>query len=281
LDTDVTARGGQLGAYGIRLRGVDAAADLLCPVGSDAPAYTLSTELGNGHGDHEYLSGDRAELRLQSGGRIHIDRDAGTVRFRVPHAVRPDELVHPYLAPAAAVIGRWGGKETMHAGAFAAGGSVWALVGDRGAGKSSTLAWMARNGFEVLCDDMIVLDGAVPHVGPRTVDLREDAAAQLDAGEPIGVTGARERWRLRLAPVAEGRPLAGWIFLAWGPAVAARRLGGAERLQRIAAQRGLRLPPANPEVLLELSALPAWELARPQTWSSLPATAEALLELAA
>ena len=275
------ADAGQLGAYGIRLSGVDDAADLLCPVGADAPGYTLSTELGSAPGDHEYLSDERAELRLQSGGRIDIDRSAGKVRFRVPHAVRPDELVHPYLAPAAAVIGRWGGKETVHAGAFAAGGSVWALVGDRGAGKSSTLAWMARTGFEILCDDMIVLDGAVPHVGPRTIDLREDAAARLDAGEPIGVTGARERWRLRLDPVAEGRPLAGWIFLAWGPELAARRLGGAERLQRIAAQRGLRLPPANPEVLLELSSLPAWELARPRTWDSLPAGADLLLELAA
>jgi hypothetical protein len=271
----------ELGAYGIRLNGVDDAADLLCPVAPAAPAYTLSTEVGSAPGDHEYLSDERAELRLQSGGRIHIDRNAGTVRFRVPHAVRADELVHPYLAPAAAVIGRWGGKETVHAGAFAAGGSVWALVGDRGAGKSSTLAWMARTGFEILCDDMIVLDGAVPHAGPRTIDLRADAAAHMDAGEAIGVTGARERWRLRLDPVAEGRPLAGWIFLAWGPELAARRLGGAERLQRIAAQRGLRLPPANPEVLLELSSLPAWELARPQSWDSLPASADLLLELAA
>jgi hypothetical protein len=277
----MTADAGHLGAYGIRLLGVDAAAELLCPVGADAPAYTLSTELGRAPSDHEYLSGERAELRLQSGGQILIDRSAGTMRFRVPHAVRPDELVHPYLAPAAAVIGRWGGKETVHAGAFAAGDSVWALVGDRGAGKSSTLAWMAHTGLDVLCDDMIVLDGAVPEVGPRTIDLRADAAAHMDAGEAIGVTGARERWRLRLGPVPAGRPLAGWIFLAWGPEVAARRLGGAERLQRIAAQRGLRLPPANPEVLLELSALPAWELTRPRTWSSLPASADLLLELAA
>jgi hypothetical protein len=272
---------GQLGAYGIRLGGVDDAADLLGPVGPDAPEYALSSELGSAPGDSDYLSDERAELRLRSGGRIHIDRGAGTVRFCVPHAVRSDELVHPYLAPAAAVIGRWGGKESVHAGAFAASDSVWALVGDRGAGKSSTLAWMAHAGFDVLCDDMIVLDGTVPHAGPRTIDLRPDAAANLDAGEAIGVTGARERWRLRLDPVAGGRPLAGWIFLAWGPELRARRLSAAERLPRIAAQRGLRVPPADPGVLLELAALPAWELARPRTWSSLSASADMLLELAA
>ena len=40
-------------------------------------------------------------------------------------------------------------------------------------------------------DDLLVLDGRTTFVGPRSIDLREDAAAQLGAGEAIGVTGAR------------------------------------------------------------------------------------------
>lgn len=147
------------------------------------------------------MGADHAQLRLRNGGEIAIDRRAGRVVFRVPHPVRADELVHPYLAPAAAVIARWLGRESIHAGAFAGRDTAWGLVGGRGAGKSSTLAWLARAGMEVLCDDMLVLEGRTPLAGPRSVDLREDAAARLGAGEEIGLTGARERWRLQLGPV--------------------------------------------------------------------------------
>jgi hypothetical protein len=201
------------------------------------------------------------------------------VRYRVPHPVRPDELVHPYLAPAAAVIARWMGRESMHAGAFAAGGQALGVVGTREAGKSSTLAWLAQAGVDVLCDDMLIVDGDAPVAGPRSIDLRADAAERLGAGEPIGMTGARERWRLRLGPTA-GRPLLrGWVFLAWSDRVDVRALPAVERLPRLAAERGLRLPPARPEALLELTSLPAWELSRPRDWASLPEAADRLLAL--
>ena len=59
------------------------------------------------------------------------------------------------------------------------------------------------------------------------------------------MTGARERWRLRLGPTAPGAVLRGWVFLAWGDRVAVRSLPASERLPRLAAQRGLRLPPAR------------------------------------
>ncbi len=200
--------------------------------------------------------------------------------YRVPHPVRPDELVHPYLAPAAAVIARWMGRESMHAGAFAAGGQALGVVGTREAGKSSTLAWLAQAGVDVLCDDMLIVDGDAPVAGPRSIDLRADAAERLGAGEPIGMTGARERWRLRLGPTGGRTILRGWVFLAWGDRVAVRSLPAVERLPRLAAERGLRLPPARPDALLELTSLPAWELSRPRDWASLPEAADRLLELA-
>lgn len=198
----------------------------------------------------------------------------------MPHPVRPDELVHPYLAPAAAVIARWMGRESMHAGAFAEDGRALAVVGTREAGKSSTMAWLAQAGVDVLCDDMLIVDDGRPLTGPRSIDLREDAARRLGTGEAIGVTGARERWRLRLAPAAPGAVLGGWVFLAWGERVEARRLGGPERLARLAEQRALRLPPARPDALLELTSLPAWELSRPRDWGSLPEAADLLRALA-
>jgi hypothetical protein len=269
-----------LGAYGIRLEGLEAAAELLVPVDAAAPVYRVESEVGRPAPEPEHVDDDRARLRLRSGGRILIDRRRGTVRFQVPHPVRPDELVHPYLAPAAAVIGRWLGRESVHAGAFAVDGRAWAVVGAREAGKSSTLAWLALNGAEVLCDDLLVVDGRATWTGPRTIDLREDAAERLWAGEPIGVTGARERWRLRLAPAGDGHALEGFVFLGWGDGVAVRALAAQERLERLAPQRGLRLEPARADAVLDLASLPAWEVRRPRSWASLPEAGQRLFELA-
>jgi hypothetical protein len=268
------------GAYGLRLSGLEAAAELLVPVSGSAPLYAIEAAVGTPAPAPEFVDDDRAELQLRSGGRIEIDRTAGRARFVVPHAIRPDELVHPYLAPAAAVIGRWHGHESLHAGAFAVNGSAWGVIGTREAGKSSTLAWLALEGAEVLCDDLLVVDGRTPFAGPRSIDLRPDAAERLGAGEPIGVTGARERWRLRLEGAGDGHLVAGWIFLAWGDRVEVRSLGGRERLERLIPQRGTSLAPTRADAVLDLATLPAWEISRPRDWSSLPEAGRSLLELA-
>jgi hypothetical protein len=248
-------------------------------VSGDAPEYAVAAEIGQAEAPGEHVDDARAELRLRSGGAIVVDRAAQTVRYRIPHAVRPDELVHPYLAPAAAVINRWMGRESLHAGAVAVGGRALGIVGSREAGKSSTLAHLALAGVEVLCDDMLIVDAGRPLTGPRSIDLRADAAERFGTGEAIGMTGARERWRLTLGPASPAR-LAGWVFLAWGDEIAARPLPARERIPRIAQERGLRLPPVRPDALLELAELPAWELSRPREWASLPRAADLLLELA-
>jgi hypothetical protein len=270
-----------LGAYGVRLTGLEGAEELLVGVDPAAPAYAISAEIGRAASFAEHVDDERAQLRLRSGGEILVDREGRSIRYRVPHEVRADELVHPYLAPAAAVVNRWLGRESVHAGAFAVEQSALGVVGTRESGKSSTLAWLARGGVDVLCDDMLIVDGDTPLAGPRSIDLRGDAARRLEAGDPIGMTGARERWRLQLGATGAQRPrLKGWVFLAWGDETTARPLKASERIPRIAAERGLRLPPVRPDALLELASLPAWELSRPRDWASLPRAADLLLELA-
>ena len=78
--------------------------------------------------------------------------------------------------------------------------------------------------------------------------------------------------------VRDELPLRGWIFLRWGDRVECARVPGAERLRRLGANRGARLPVADPPYLIELAALPGWELHRPQGWHSLALAAERLLE---
>ena len=70
--------------------------------------------------------------------------------------------------PPAAVFARWRGLETLHGGAFVDDrGGAWAVLGDRGAGKSSLLAALALAGHEVVADDLLVLDGGDCFAGPE------------------------------------------------------------------------------------------------------------------
>ena len=149
-------------------------------------------------------------------------------------------LVHPYLAPAAAVIARWLGREPFHAGAFALDGGAWGVLGEREAGKSSLLAWLSLQGRSVVCDDMLVVAGDTVFAGPRSVDLRRETAVRLGAGEELGMIGARERWRVGLPPIEPEVPLAGWVFLEWGDEVS----GHAGRAGRAAG--AVAPPPRRP-----------------------------------
>jgi hypothetical protein len=276
--TGGTERLDGFGAYGLRLSGVDEASGLLVPAEAGWPEFELVTRRGNPRRDEEYLDGERAELKLRTGGEILIDRVAGTITFVTPRELDVNEVIHPYLAPAAAALARWFGRESFHAGAFVANGATWAVIGQRGSGKSSTLGRLALQGVPVVCDDMLVLEAARPFAGPRSVDLRADGAEALGAGQALGVVGARERWRLELEPLGEIPPLRGWIHLEWGEAVGLKPLSGAEKLRRLTPERGLRVPLRDPAALLELAALPAWTFRRPQSWESLSDAVENLLD---
>jgi hypothetical protein len=278
-EESAVGRGRPLGAYGLRLGGIHTADSLLVPADPSWPHLAVMQEAGRSKNPEADVCTDRhARLQLQNGGEIVIDRHAGEVRFVVPRPLRAEELVHPYMAPVAAILAYWLRRESFHAGAFAHDGGVWAVLGDRESGKSSTLAWLALQGHSVVSDDMLVLEGTAAFAAPRSIDLRPEAARQLGVGEALGIVGTRERWRLKVGSVDSGMPVRGWVFLAWGPQLQIERLPASRRVPRLAAQRGVRLPPFEAASLLELAALPAWELKRPRGWDSLRAAGERLLE---
>lgn len=240
------------------------------------PLLELRRRRGSPRPAHDVLTESHAEFRLQTGGEITVDRARGRAVFTTPEPPSPAELVHPFLAPVAAVMGYWHGRETFHAGAFVYAGSAWALVGDRESGKSTILAQLALAGVPVICDDMLVLEDGVPFAAPRSIDLRPSAARKLGAGKPMGVVGARERWRLPLGPVGEA-PLSGWIFLGWGESLEWREMNARARIEQLSAQRGLRVPARDPARLLDLVSLPSWELRRPRSWLAFERSVELLL----
>jgi hypothetical protein len=266
------------GCYGFRLDGVAGARNLLVDAPPDWPALTVGHATPDGPGPTADVVGpERAELPLH-GGWLTVDRSPPRVTFRLPAPPPPADLVHPYLAPGAALAARWAGRESFHAGAVLADGGAWVVLGDKEAGKSTTIADFALHGVGVMADDLVVLDGDAVFAGPRCVDLRETAAGHLGAGEPLGVVGVRERWRLALEPVPARAPLRGWITLAWDDEVGVDALQGAERMLALVPFRSVRLAPGDAQELMELASYPVLRLRRPRRWSALATARERLLD---
>jgi hypothetical protein len=274
----------------LRLLGLDSAAHLLVPARPDWQCFELARrvehvsirtdQLEDWHAAAE-LDDEQATIALRNGGSILIERAKARAVFTMPRWPSDEELVHPYSAPLAAVAAHWLGRESLHAGAFVHNGGAWGLVGDRRSGKSSTLAWLALHEGTILCDDVLVVDGPTAFAGPRAIDLRSETARYLDAGDPLGVVGARERWRLELDPVEPEVPLRGWIVLKWGTQFEISRVPPSQRLTALFGHRTLGVPPSRPEALIELASLPIWELKRPRRERSLADAARRLVDLVA
>jgi hypothetical protein len=259
----------RIGAYGFELDGVPEAAPLLVDAPESWPRLTIVREPAGARPATEEVTDERARLWLASGASAELERATGRARLRLPDHTTDGAIVHPYLAPVALIMARWLGREGMHGGAVVADGGVWAVLGEKTAGKSTTLASLALAGVGVVSDDVLVIDAGQVLAGPRSVDLRDEAARRLGVGEPMGRVGARERWRLPVAPVAPELPLRGWVTLAWGDRIAVDHFRGAERLAALLPHRGVRLAPTLPTELLRLSTLPHVRLTRPQKWESL------------
>lgn len=273
--------GPRRGAYGLAVAGLESQRELLVPapaawpgisVGIDPPAAVDPTLL---------LTERLARYPDGAGGHAAIDRGDGRLRFGGPRPLGLDEVVHPRLGMAAAVYAHWLGRAAFHAGAFVEHGRAWAVIGERGDGKSTLLAALALAGRPVIGDDTLVLDGAGCLAGVRCIDLRPGTAARLGCREDVVAVRRGARERLRLGPVAPAGPaLGGWLLLAWGERLELRPLAAAERLARLARPGGWhRRGAPDTSLLLELAALPAWELRRRRDWAELPAVLERLREL--
>lgn len=276
--TRVEAREGPVGAYGLRLAGVEEIAELFVPAPADWVPLELVCRTGEPTETHERLEARRAVLRSSNGAAIEVDLEQARVVFTAPWGPTLDEVVHPYLASVASVVAYWRNEESLHAGAFVTAEGAWGVVGEHEAGKSAILAALADRGLPVLTDDLLVLRRETALAGPRTLDLREDVAQALGVGASIGVVGTRERWRVTVGPVDAEVPLRGWVFLEWADRREIARLSSAEGLGRLVPQRGIRVPPGDPSALLELARLPSVVFRRPHDLDGLSEDLDRLLE---
>jgi hypothetical protein len=267
------------GAYGLKLIGLNSAGTLMARPPASWPELRVEQGEFDGHRGPLFVGPDRAELPLLDGGKLLLERVERRARYLLPAPVGPDELAHPYLAPAASTFAAWDGRDTLHAGAYReAGRPAVALLAEKGGGKSTTLAELARRGVPVLTDDILVVEDGVAFAGPRCLDLRRGSAYRPPQSARVARDG--DRFRLDLPPIAPEVALGGIVILSWGERPDLVPVRGAARAARIARQRWDPTG-ARPEALLSLAALPTWELRRPRRLDALPAAIALLRELAA
>jgi len=138
---------GDLGAYGFRLAGVEDSAALLFPLPPDAPALAIRRHLTAEPGPAEgRLRSDDVVLPLQTGGWLELTRSPLEVGFHLRALPDDEMLVHPYLAPVAALASRWLDRESFHAGAVVAGGGAWARARCCAAPARAATSRSARKG---------------------------------------------------------------------------------------------------------------------------------------
>jgi hypothetical protein len=266
------------GVYGFRLQGVPEASGLLVEAPEDWPNVQIERTHDGSRPASELVTADEASVWLAGGGFAELDRSRLTARMAVPEGTTDAALVHPFLAPVALVMAWWLGRLSFHGGGVIADGGVWGVLGDKMAGKSTLLAALALAGMEVLTDDVLVINGEAALAGPRSIDLRADAARRLGIGEPLGRIGARERWRVALEPVEAELPLRGWITLGWGDGPAVQPVRGRDRLSALLPHQGVRLSAPDPAALVRASALPHWRLVRSRDWEALDQLRDRVLD---
>jgi hypothetical protein len=223
------------------------------------------------------LGPDRADIKLLGGGRVLLDRTRLTSELVLPTCPSPDAIVHPYLASTATIVNYWLGRSCFHAGAVIVDGGAWALLGHRGFGKSSTMAWFMLHGLPILTDDVLAVSEGRVFAGPRCLDLREEPASRLGIGRYLGWIGRRERWRVVLDDVEPEYPLRGWVFLDWDDEVKVARVPAREALSRLLEYLTATLDP-DPMALLSLATLPSWQWSRPRSWDAMAPSVDALLQ---
>jgi hypothetical protein len=134
------------------------------------------------------------------------------------------------------------GLLSLHAAVLDVNGTLMAVAGDRGAGKSTTAVALSQRGHAVLCDDVAVLefrpDGVWTTPYWRAVHLLEDAAERLgvdfDALPALGPERAKAAWHAA-DPGAEQRPLERVVVLVADAAVDGVRVEHARGSARMAA----------------------------------------------
>lgn len=175
-------------AYGLALRS-DVDLPELEPLAGDGPADLTVTcaPLGEVPGEGAFrtrFAPDLAELWWQTVGAFRIEPGRITAS---PHpGVSGDLLAYPLLGSVLALALEQLGLFTLHASAVAVGGRGVVMMGDKGAGKSTTATALILAGHPLIADDIVAVeDDLTLRPGFPQVKLSAAAAAGFDAPDAV------------------------------------------------------------------------------------------------
>jgi hypothetical protein len=263
--------------YGLRLAGLGDTAALAPANGEAWPEVRVAHRIAPRKSVRRGFGGRRACFEFDEG-RLLLERAKATITTVTEQPLPDDQLVHPWLATAAGMWARWLGRDVFHGGAFELDGGAWAVLGGQQGGKSTLLARLALDGRTVVADDALVIEDAHVFAGPRCVDVRADAASLLAPTAESRAARGGSRQRLALGAAPARLPLRGIVHLAWGNDVALARVPLDGRIERLREHNAFHSLPAEQRTLLELAALPTFELRRPRDFGRLGHSAEALID---
>jgi len=185
-------------------------------------------------------------------GSFLIDVSARTIRCFVKDLEDPawlDVFVRRVLPRVAILFG----ASAIHSAAAAIGGRALLLLGESGAGKSTTSAALGAAGWDVLSDDISILwDPEAPTVAPATTGM----CVWPDSREGLGIADAQcvampgYPGKMRFVPGNESNtalvPLNALVFLQRGKGEPLLLpISGAEAMVRASQQR-IRFNPGDP-----------------------------------
>lgn len=256
---------GRRGAYGLEILGAlgrhpalrrmvepRASLEIRTRARSDEPGH-----LGHGHLRME-LADDTVLEVATVGAKAYI------AWLETDRKFAPDELVHPYLAPIAALIHRWHGTPALHGAVVLKHGIAVALIAEREQGKSTTAAHLLEHEWGVLSDDLVVVEFGSVLPGPLSLDLRPEASKLLRnrRGSPVR---RGERLRLLVPDDLPSNPtLTACVHLAFGRETSLVRMPLQARLEALSKQLYWPSLGAAPIDLLGLSSIPQFLLTRPR-----------------
>lgn len=143
------------------------------------------------------------------------------------------------VGPGLGVVLHRRGRVVLHGSAVDVGGRAVVLVGDKGAGKSTTAAALLARGHALLTDDLVALAGpsAAPTVLPGPAQMKLwPASAEAFGIEVAPFLDGLAKGVWHGAPTApEAAPVGLVCVLAWGDALRLDPLAGADAFGAVAA----------------------------------------------
>ena len=145
-------------------------------------------------------------------GVFDLDAKRGKVTCVLNPDVSPGAVEEVLRGPVCAFFLLERGFEPLHASAVALDGRCVAFAGAPGAGKSSLVAWLSRNGAKFLCDDILPLRqncGIVwGHPGLPQLRLEPPAARKLGwrGREEAGSSSSQLREKSKFPVTPHGEP---------------------------------------------------------------------------